>query len=279
MIEADKLGQLRTGAASGVAAKFLARSGATTLGVLGCGWQAESQVQCIREAVPTIEHVVVYCRTEASLEEFCKRLAPRRARRTATPAARTSSSPRPPRDPSSAASGFAKARSSARSGRTMAVARARRRRPRAGCVRLLRLAAAVAAGRGDLIEPVEQGILDWLEVHEIHEVVALAPGTPVGRTSPSPSRTASPGTAIGAPRSRTGASEEVGRESRRRGSADSTTRRRGARDDLGPVEEPGAPAASCGSWMYGSSRMSASGRPRSCSRITYCAMRSSPTNG
>ena len=25
---------------------------------------------------------------------------------------------------------------------------------------------------GDLIEPVEQGILDWLEVHELHEVVA-----------------------------------------------------------------------------------------------------------
>jgi ornithine cyclodeaminase/alanine dehydrogenase-like protein (mu-crystallin family) len=25
---------------------------------------------------------------------------------------------------------------------------------------------------GDLIEPIEQGILDWLEVHELHEVVA-----------------------------------------------------------------------------------------------------------
>jgi alanine dehydrogenase len=25
---------------------------------------------------------------------------------------------------------------------------------------------------GDLIEPVEQGVLDWLEVHELHEVVA-----------------------------------------------------------------------------------------------------------
>jgi alanine dehydrogenase len=25
---------------------------------------------------------------------------------------------------------------------------------------------------GDLIEPVEQGILDWLEVHELHEVVS-----------------------------------------------------------------------------------------------------------
>jgi ornithine cyclodeaminase/alanine dehydrogenase-like protein (mu-crystallin family) len=27
---------------------------------------------------------------------------------------------------------------------------------------------------GDLIEPVAQGVLDWLEVHELHEVVAAA---------------------------------------------------------------------------------------------------------
>ena len=25
---------------------------------------------------------------------------------------------------------------------------------------------------GDLIEPIEAGVLDWLEVHELHEVVA-----------------------------------------------------------------------------------------------------------
>src|SRR5262249_29870057 len=44
VVDADKLGQLRTGAASGVAAKHLARSGASSLGVIGCGWQARSQV-------------------------------------------------------------------------------------------------------------------------------------------------------------------------------------------------------------------------------------------
>src|SRR4029450_6147172 len=73
VIEANILGQLRTGAASGVAAKYLARPGPTGLGVIGCGFQAETQVACIRAAVPTIEHVEAYCRTEANLEEFCAR--------------------------------------------------------------------------------------------------------------------------------------------------------------------------------------------------------------
>src|SRR5712691_1423605 len=73
VIDADKLGQLRTGAASGVAAKQLAKSDASSLGVIGCGWQAESQVACIRAAVPGIERVVAYCRTEQRLREFCER--------------------------------------------------------------------------------------------------------------------------------------------------------------------------------------------------------------
>jgi ornithine cyclodeaminase/alanine dehydrogenase len=34
---------------------------------------------------------------------------------------------------------------------------------------------------GDLIEPVERGVLDWLEVHELHEVVS---GEIPGRSSP-----------------------------------------------------------------------------------------------
>ncbi|MBA2331845.1 MAG: ornithine cyclodeaminase family protein [Actinobacteria bacterium] len=71
VLEADTLGQRRTGAASGVAAKYLARSGAASLGVIGCGWQAESQVEAIRAAVPTIERVVASCRTSDKLAAFC----------------------------------------------------------------------------------------------------------------------------------------------------------------------------------------------------------------
>src|SRR5207253_2704637 len=72
VIEADKLGQLRTGAASGVAAKYLAKDGAASLGVIGCGWQARSQVACIREALPGIERVVAFCRNDKRLAEFCR---------------------------------------------------------------------------------------------------------------------------------------------------------------------------------------------------------------
>src|SRR5436853_3277147 len=70
VIEADKLGQLRTGAASGVAARYLAKPGASSLGVLGCGWQAASQIAAIRVALPSIERVVVYCRNEQRLQKF-----------------------------------------------------------------------------------------------------------------------------------------------------------------------------------------------------------------
>ena len=45
---------------------------------------------------------------------------------------------------------------------------------------------------GDLIEPVEHGVLDWLEVHELQEVVAgELPGGRRTTTSSSSSRTAS----------------------------------------------------------------------------------------
>ena len=47
MIEADLLGALRTGAASGLATKFLANPDAATLGVIGSGKQARTQVAAV----------------------------------------------------------------------------------------------------------------------------------------------------------------------------------------------------------------------------------------
>ena len=174
VIEADKLGQLRTGAASGIAAKYLAREGAASLGVIGCGWQAESQVQCIREAVPTIERVVAYCRNEERLEAFCRKLdaEPGEMHQDAgiqdvVVTATTS------RDPVLRGEWL-------QPGALVCAIGANDRRSRELDNTVLQRASFVCCDSieqaklesGDLIEPIEQGVLDWLEVHELQEVVA-----------------------------------------------------------------------------------------------------------
>ena len=70
VIEADQLGRLRTGAASGVAAKHLAKEGAASLGVIGCGHQAGTQVAAIRAALPDVATTVVYCRDAGRRQAF-----------------------------------------------------------------------------------------------------------------------------------------------------------------------------------------------------------------
>ena len=47
LIEADHLGQMRTGAASGVAARVMARADARTVGVIGTGYQARTQLEAV----------------------------------------------------------------------------------------------------------------------------------------------------------------------------------------------------------------------------------------
>ncbi len=70
MIEADKLGQMRTGAASGVATKYMARAEASRLGIFGTGFQARSQVQAIC-AVRPIQAVAAYSRDPGKCRKFC----------------------------------------------------------------------------------------------------------------------------------------------------------------------------------------------------------------
>jgi alanine dehydrogenase len=174
VIEADKLGQLRTGAASGVAARFLAREGATSLGVIGCGWQARSQVASIREALPSIETVVAYCRTEETLETFCKEVGAEAGESHRDAAGQdvvvtvTNS-----RDPVLRGEWL-------RPGALVCAVGANDPRRRELDNVALERAAFVCCDSienakresGDLIEPVQAGVLDWLEVHELQEVVA-----------------------------------------------------------------------------------------------------------
>ena len=76
IMQSDKLGQMRTGAASGVATKYLAREDANTLGLYGAGWQAESQLEAIA-AVRDLERVIVYSRREESRKLFAEKMSER----------------------------------------------------------------------------------------------------------------------------------------------------------------------------------------------------------
>ena len=183
VIEADKLGQLRTGAASGVAAKYLAREGAASLGIVGCGWQAESQVACIREAFPTIERVVAYCRTGDRLKKFCRKLEAEPGESHRDPAEHdvvvTATTSRDPvlrgewLSPGALVCAMGANRRSARELDNAVLERAS-----FVCCDSIEQAKVES---GDLVEPIEQGVLDWLEVHELQEVVA---GELQGRQSP-----------------------------------------------------------------------------------------------
>jgi ornithine cyclodeaminase/alanine dehydrogenase-like protein (mu-crystallin family) len=182
LIEADKLGQLRTGAASGVAARHLAKSEPATLGVVGCGWQAETQVACIREACPTIARVVAYCRTETKLDAFCASVGAeagethRDAGEQDVVVTVTTS-----RDPVLRGEWL-------RPGALVCAVGANRPGARELDNAVLERATFVCCDSreqsrqesGDLIEPIEQGLLDWLEVHELEDVVA---GELAGRSS------------------------------------------------------------------------------------------------
>ncbi|HVU77300.1 MAG TPA: hypothetical protein VHC67_06945 [Gaiellaceae bacterium] len=71
VLEAEWLGRVRTAAASAVAARHLARPGARTLGVFGCGRQAASHVVALRAALPGLERVVVAGRDAGRTAAFC----------------------------------------------------------------------------------------------------------------------------------------------------------------------------------------------------------------
>src|ERR1051326_8079691 len=73
LIEADRLGQMRTGAATGAATRYMAREDASVLALFGAGWQAESQALAVA-AVRSLQQIRVYSRTAATREEFAARV-------------------------------------------------------------------------------------------------------------------------------------------------------------------------------------------------------------
>ena len=74
MISANALGQIRTGAASGVATRHMARPDASTAAVIGTGSQAGTQLAAVA-AVRPIELALVYSRTPERREAFAQRMS------------------------------------------------------------------------------------------------------------------------------------------------------------------------------------------------------------
>ena len=75
VIEANRMGQVRTGAASGVATKHMAADKrGMTVGIIGSGYQAETQL----EAVTKVRHIAsakVYSREPANRANFAQRMS------------------------------------------------------------------------------------------------------------------------------------------------------------------------------------------------------------
>ncbi len=174
IVEADLLGQLRTAAASAVAAKHLARPGATTLGVIGCGRQAASHVAALRAASPRLERVLVYCRDDDRLRTFCTEhkceVAASAAAAAACDIVVTVTTSREP----------VVRGEWLREGALVCAVGASEPDARELDDAVVDRAAFVccdsreqAAGEsGDLIGPVDQGILGWDDVHELQAVVS-----------------------------------------------------------------------------------------------------------
>ena len=73
VMEAGRLGQIRTGAASGVATRHMAREDASSVGIIGTGFQARSQLAAVC-AVRPIRVVKAFSRNPERRQEFCQRM-------------------------------------------------------------------------------------------------------------------------------------------------------------------------------------------------------------
>ncbi|MFQ5790158.1 MAG: ornithine cyclodeaminase family protein [Acidobacteriota bacterium] len=179
VLEADRLGQMRTGAASGVATRYMSRPDSTTVGIYGTGWQARSQLRAV-SAVRAVRRGVAYSRNEARRRAFCEEMtrllsfpvrpvpSPEQVAREAEIliTATTAAEPvlqgewlRPGQHINAIGSNFAQ-----KSEIDEAVVR------RANAIAVDSKEQALLEC-GDLLGPVSAGVLSWEEVHELGDIV------------------------------------------------------------------------------------------------------------
>ena len=74
IIEASEMGRIRTGAATGVATRHLAREDASTVGIIGAGYQAASQLEAVCRA-RDVASVKAYSRTPLRRAKFAAEMS------------------------------------------------------------------------------------------------------------------------------------------------------------------------------------------------------------
>lgn len=74
MMQGDHLGRIRTGAASGIATKYLARPEASRAAVIGTGRQARTQLQAIAK-VRKLSAAKAFGRNQEHLQSFCREMS------------------------------------------------------------------------------------------------------------------------------------------------------------------------------------------------------------
>jgi len=188
LIEADFMGQQRTGAASGVATKFLARPNARTAAIIGTGGQAKTQLEAIANA-RKLEAARVYGRDPERRQAFCdemsKRLAinvvpatsPADAIRGADIVNTATTSSKPVLDGHDLAEGAHINAIGANHAHKRELDDAAISRATVIFVDSIEQSRQEA---GDLIIPFEKSPEKWNSVHELHQLVA---GQAPGRTS------------------------------------------------------------------------------------------------
>ena len=73
-LEAGRLGQIRTGAATGLATRYMARDGAATVGVIGTGFQARTQLEAVC-SVRQVTQARVYSRRADRRDQFAQQMS------------------------------------------------------------------------------------------------------------------------------------------------------------------------------------------------------------
>ena len=189
IVEADRLGQIRTGAASGVATKYLARADAEVVGCYGTGYQAETQLEAIC-AVRKIRRIQVFGRDPERRRRFAQTMAeqlnvetipvdrPEDAARGASILVTITNSKTPVLQ-----GAWIEPGSHINAAGSNALDRAEID------VEAVRRASLVVADSreqaqiecGDLVEPIKQDVISWEQVRELGEIVA---GKAQGRPTP-----------------------------------------------------------------------------------------------